>query len=346
MKKLQTIQVLRVLSILLIFLSHCSELMVINGQNALSKWGGAGVSIFVAISGFLSAYNYLNKENVPNSWKIYKQKWKKYGLVHLITLVISIPLMISLIRTDVIKSFIALICNGFLIQAFVPVESIYFSYNAVSWYLSLTIFFAVMIPICVQLWKRMNAKSWLLSLIAVWGGELLLCIITAGSEIQHWLIYICPVVRFFEFFVAGGAYKIFANYDTDKERIVNKKILFVTVVVIEVILLVASTIVRTAYFSSFAWFLPSIVLVVCCYFLEDSIDNNLIVRVLMFFGGITFEFFMLHQLVIKYISAFLRRIDIDVRMGYLPAFIIAVVSAYGLNRLNKYIFERRERNAC
>lgn len=176
------------------------------------------------------------------------------------------------------------------------------------------------------------------------GGQLFLCIITKGSEIQHWLIYICPVVRIFEFFVAGGAYKIFANYDTDKKRIANKKLLCVTVVVIEVILLVTSTIIRTAYFSSFAWFLPSIALVVCCYLLEDSIDNNLIVRVLMFFGGITFEFFMLHQLVIKYISAFLRRIDIDVRMGYLPAFIIAVVSAYILNRMGKYIRERKKRD--
>lgn len=171
MKRISAIQFLRVFSICLIFLSHCSELVVINGQNVLSKWGGAGVSIFIAISGFLSAYNYLNKENAFNSWILYKQKWRKYGPTHFVTLIISIPLMISLIRTDVFKSFIALICNGFLIQAFVPVESIYFSYNAVSWYLSLTIFFVVMIPICVQLWIRMNAKSWLLSLIAVWGGS-------------------------------------------------------------------------------------------------------------------------------------------------------------------------------
>lgn len=83
--------------------------MEINGCNALSKWGGAGVSIFIAISGFLSSYNHLYINELQCPLSIYKRKMKKYGIVHILTLLLSVPLMISIIKTDVVKSFLTLL---------------------------------------------------------------------------------------------------------------------------------------------------------------------------------------------------------------------------------------------
>ena len=60
--KIAAFQGLRGWAIFLVFLSHCSQLYNINGVNRLVYFGCAGVSIFIILSGFLTAKNILNRE--------------------------------------------------------------------------------------------------------------------------------------------------------------------------------------------------------------------------------------------------------------------------------------------
>lgn len=53
--------------------------------------GGMGVSIFIAMSGFLEAYKYSEKEP-SNALGIVYFKWRKFFWLHIVTLIMSLPL--------------------------------------------------------------------------------------------------------------------------------------------------------------------------------------------------------------------------------------------------------------
>lgn len=61
--KIVSFQVLRAISITLIFLSHCEDLIRVNEINCLKYLGCAGVSLFIALSGFLTAMKYNDADN-------------------------------------------------------------------------------------------------------------------------------------------------------------------------------------------------------------------------------------------------------------------------------------------
>lgn len=148
MKRIQNFQALRGVAFLLIFISHCF--------GNLKWWGASGVSLFIILSGFLEGMKYSNAKYPPLEDYVKRKIGKIYPL-HLATLIISIPLSVSLFReSGALKYFAKLIVNALMLQSWIPIESVYFSFNAVSWYLSLVILFAVVSPFLVKKVQESN----------------------------------------------------------------------------------------------------------------------------------------------------------------------------------------------
>lgn len=134
--KIQSFQLIRAVAITLIFLSHCENLMRINDINCLKYLGGAGVSIFIALSGFLTAKKYDDLDN-SSAIVLYKRRWKQFYKNHYFTFVLSVPLTIGVLKRSIFQWLVQLVANLSLTQSLIPISSVYFSFNAVSWYLSL-----------------------------------------------------------------------------------------------------------------------------------------------------------------------------------------------------------------
>lgn len=96
-----------------------------------------------------------------------------------------------------------MIANATLIQAIVPEKSVYFSFNGVSWYLSLTLFFALLTPVAIKIWKHLTIKLSVVLALMLFVIELLLVCFFGHLNFGHWVMYIFPLTRFFDFLIGG-----------------------------------------------------------------------------------------------------------------------------------------------
>jgi peptidoglycan/LPS O-acetylase OafA/YrhL len=159
-----------------------------------------GVSFFFVLSGFILTYIYPDLPNFAAVRRYYVARIARLWPLHLLTLLLVVGLR-------GIPSFEALTLNALLLQAWVPIERIYLSYNAVSWSISTEVFFCLMFPLLIPsleknwYWKLFGSAFLVLALIA--GCNLSGLPLFSPNEVSaHGLLYISPLSRIFEF-IAG-----------------------------------------------------------------------------------------------------------------------------------------------
>ena len=140
--RIKSVQVIRAIAFILIFLSHVE----------LISTGPVGVSLFLVLSGFCMTYSYLDKsEKTPcpsfmNNLKFARDKIKKLYPLHVVTLLfVALVIFGELILyngsgTEIAKQGSYFVANALLLQSWIPWRDGYFSFNAVSWYLSTSAF--------------------------------------------------------------------------------------------------------------------------------------------------------------------------------------------------------------
>ena len=124
---------------------------------------------------------------------------RKFYPLHILTLFVAVPFSLSLLLSLDIKTWVSLFFNITLTQAQIPKSSVYFSFNAVAWYLSLNAFLIIISPFVLYFWKDKSKKQILTILVLILVIESILCLISYNSEYAHWLLYICPFVRSLDF---------------------------------------------------------------------------------------------------------------------------------------------------
>ena len=283
---------LRGIFILFIFLHHMS---------VFPGGGGMGVAFFFVLGGFSMTLGYHEKILLPTfhyGQYIARRAIKFYPL-HWLCLLASIPLVIDNFTWP------TFLVNAALLQSWVPNAAYYFSYNAVSWYLANTMFFAIIFPF-VYRWKKRSSKmsKWVV-FICVVIAYLLILFFANGLN----LLYINPLVRSMDF-VFGICLGLFYLKSKEKAQLVdrfeNSPRLGQVVVFASILLLVAQACIMAHYsckIAPFYWLLIAVVIYVSsmmseCNGVKNGImTNNLLVK----FGECSFTFFMIHQIVIKYV---------------------------------------------
>ena len=140
--RIESIQIIRAIAFILIFLSHVG----------LISTGPIGVSLFLVLSGFCMTYAYLDRPektpipNLRNNLRFAWGKVKKLYPLHVITLLfVALIIFGELILhkgsgTEIPEQGGYFIANALLLQSWIPWRDGYFSFNAVSWYLSTSAF--------------------------------------------------------------------------------------------------------------------------------------------------------------------------------------------------------------
>ncbi len=300
--KLASLQGLRGYAILLIFISHSFM------TNFTGSFGAYGVSIFIVLSGFLLG---LKRTNYTNSIaKVTLSKISKVYPLHLLCMLSAIPLAINL--KDISSSVIYILkCMGlhlFCVQSFVPIKSYYFSLNMVAWYLSILLLLAILSKPVKSLVggfvSRFSVLKIFVAMLAIW--LLLICYVSfcKGSQISHWLIYICPLVRMVDFLLGvmfGAIVVLKKDYLLGK---INGGLAF-TVLAIAIFAGGISCFTRGtvlhSYFYSVVWLPISLGLIFIglkdgVKFVDFIFQNKFILAV----GNLSLEIFLIHQLVIRY----------------------------------------------
>lgn len=267
--------------------------------------GSAAVAFFFVLSGFCMMLGYKDvvlREDFSYSNYLKRRITRIYPL-HWITL--FVVLLLFFIGGDAI-SLKKLALNGLLLQSWVPVSNVYFSYNDVSWYLSTGLFSMLLFPMLVWIGGKLVTKQKIII-----GIVLLLVYFTFAISIpttmRHALLYINPVARLFDFILGMFVADFFIwlkQKDFVRVWISKHANLLDVIVVLAFIGLILESIYIKADFRLFApvyWVLIAIILLEVTL---TSSSNNIFHRILRcdFVQKATccsFSFMMCHSLIIS-----------------------------------------------
>ena len=190
---------LRGIFILFIFFHHC--------LNLYTGGGSLAVTFFFIASGFSLTLGYHNRVKEPTfSFKQYiTRRAVKFYPLHWICLLVSLPLVFTPSNW---KQLPILVTNAALMQSWIPMQDIYFSFNSVSWFLSDILFFAAVFPFVYRWIDGASQKSRYTVVIAVLIFYVVLAI-SLPPEHRHAVLYINPLVRLLDFMFGIFLAKIF-----------------------------------------------------------------------------------------------------------------------------------------
>lgn len=119
--------------------------------------------------------------------------------------------------------FIKLIANVLLIQSFIPIKEVYFSFNAPSWSISDELFFYLMFPfIIIGYYKFKNAFFLNILLLIV----IPIAIFYLPEKLDHFLFYINPFLRIADFGLGILLYNLYNRINTANIRLMGQGTLF------------------------------------------------------------------------------------------------------------------------
>ena len=175
-----------------------------------------GVSFFFVLSGFILAFVYPTIENGAARSKFWLARFGRVWPLHLTTLLLFMLMLPELWLNHTAIS-LPLLANLFLLQGWIPVESFFFSFNAVAWSISTEAFFYLSFPFLIKnfarTWPLKLASSLALVLVMANTANLLhLPAMAASAVSMHGMMYINPLTRIFEFVLGMTVAHLYRRY--------------------------------------------------------------------------------------------------------------------------------------
>ena len=318
-------------------------ILVIFFHHALPSYPGGGdmgVACFFVLSGFCYALGYGSKVKAAdfNYRGFIKSRLAKFYPLHWITLLIAIP--ISLHVGLGWKNGVILGINGLLLQSWIPLSSVYYSFNGVSWFLSDMVFLVAVFPFLSRLLDS-GSRRWLFIIPAV-AVYCILCIWTP-ADLRNAILYVNPVVRLCDFAVGilSGMWYLRLKDNVSVTEFVQRHKVFLRIVSAAslLVLLFMSVFIPEQYTLMAFMFWPAAVLMLICISLNPG--GLLSTPLLQRLGQISFPFYMIHQLVIRYLDILSDIVVIDLNRVALVliALFVSIVFSF---LLNKYVIHLRK----
>lgn len=263
----------------------------------------------------------------------------------------AIPLALDVLRESVALFSVEFVLNATMLHSWSLIWDINDSFNGVSWFLCVTVLFALLTPLIVKTIAKLNGKKSLLLLGVIFVFQ---CVfgyfipqILPGEQ-AHLLVYCFPPVRLLDHIAGCALFNICARL---KDRISGRAACaaFIASVAVCAAIYAVSFLVRgLRLLEVAAWSLPSWAVIAALYlgegkskFLAAVMGNH----VAVFLGNITFEFFLLHKLIIRYIRAgvrFLFHIELHFAIVAVAAFALSLGASIALYYMNRYFTAKRK----
>lgn len=332
-KRLEGIQILRAIAFLEIFLGHCG-----------AQWCAAsfGVSIFVILSGFCMAINYLPKVNKLSlnpvqCVKFSVSKIKKLYPLHLIMLAVIYVLVKMPTSGQAIPRMIREIL---LVKCWTTHSEDYFSYNGVAWYLATYFYICMMAPYAIHLVAKVKNKKQAFTMgtgiyVVMLGIGLFFSKVTIpiGDGFAKWITYICPFYRMLDFTL--GVLLGWMYLNCRKKEMVNPR----RTHLLEILALIAFVVMEYAYLpikenymgiGYNVYFVPASLLIVWVFAVNEGfitkILNN---KVLLWLGNISGFTFLIHQVVLRGLKMYVIKASIGQAYLWVVVFATFVVTIIG-----------------
>lgn len=326
---------LRGIFAVVIFLSHYKI-----GPTALMPSGGdCGVAFFIMLSGFVLSAGYADRfrRRETGYRKFIVGRVRKLYPLHLMCFVWAVFLYHYL-------SPVTAVPNLLLLQSWVPSPSFFFSYNAVSWYLSDALFFYLAFSLLIKAGVGRSVKAAAVCLTATLGYVGFSHLIR--PDLLTAIAYVNPLVRLIDFGIGMLLWQLFDSRRFEAFRtVMTDRLSFASKSAIE--LVVVAWLALTVYFypsvdecyglASYWWPVMGVMILQFSAFDRDGgvVSRLLHSRILLSLGSVSFAFYMVHVLTISSVDMVVLHSGIAIPeiVRFIVVFVIAVVLATMYHRL-------------
>ena len=263
--------------------------------------GFIGVGFFFILSGFVLTYSYENKilAKKINKKDFYIARIARIYPMHLLMLLVVIIKNCVILSTEIPFNIGSFFLNLFLLQSFVPVYDVYFSFNSVSWSLSDEMFFYLSFPFLMPLLTKIKYKLKILSVPIMAAIIIIVNLNLHNADEKFAILYINPIFRIFDFILGIYVCQLW-NYLRNRQI---SKINFNYVEVFSLILMFAfvyfSGNVSLSFRYSVYYWIPMFILLITFAFQRGYISKLLSKRSLILLGEASFCFYLIHVLIIQ-----------------------------------------------
>lgn len=269
------------------------------------RYGSRCTSFFFIMSGFLLAYTWKDIE----FGKYIKGKLKRLYPLTLCVLILAIGC--SFFLNDMVNGdmpvgsllwLLSIILNLVLLKAFVPIESVFYSFHGPSWYISVLIIFYVVGYFVVKENNKGTHRRKLLieSISIVYIIEFVLCIMIDTKELSDLRLYLTYVNPYFRIFGEGMLGVLLCVYMPQIQlRIAkwDKNVLEIGALVTFFGFFIANNFVSSSIWSAWVWFIPVSSVIIAFYQDEGIVSGIFKSSFWQFLGNISFEMYMTHAFV-------------------------------------------------
>jgi peptidoglycan/LPS O-acetylase OafA/YrhL len=351
-KRITSLQGIRLIAFFGVFISH-------SNIDQLSSGGAWGVSVFLILSGFLMIYSYydtnkLTTSTIKENLQFGVKKIGRLYYLHIAMLLVSIPFQQSANTIASESTCLAskVILNTSLLQSWIPKKDVFFSLNAVSWYLSDLLFLYVMFPCVLRLmnhYKGINSAVRILIItyctqcISAYLAYCLQLSYSLNDNFILWFVYVFPPIRFIDFFIGCNLGYIFIKFKKPHNNIGIFTALEVSILLFIIIQLYFYTesitipsITNSNIFLSnwwgfsMIWTISSGALVFVFAFGKGVISFILSKESIQFLAYLSAYAFLIHQMIYRYLEFIERKLSINMHpiINIIICFILTFIGSY------------------
>lgn len=282
---------------------------------------GQGVSFFFILSGFILTYVYPQFKSSNEVRRFFVARVARVWPAHMAAIILLFAIYVPLSFGEG-RSILTWTLNIFMIQGWIPLKEVFFSFNAVAWSISTEFFFYLAFPFLIRdfetTWTYKLMFSFLLVIAIVWFCNYFnLPAYDADAKYsisRTALVYINPLSRLFEFVLgmcvalAWKKYYGLSNFGKITGSILELAALGVIALFL--------------YLSSYAGYLTSLIgpagseylghtgaslsFALCIFII--SLERGLVSYILRFkipvlLGEISYSIYLFHQIILRFYGA-------------------------------------------
>lgn len=324
---INSLQSIRFFFALMIFYHHYFRHPIIE------QFGTLPVSFFFILSGFVMTLSYEDK--VESSSFVYKsyiiKRIKRICPLNIFCLALMLMLTVSLdylTNSFKIYTYLLYILDLFLIQAWIPIKTVYFSGNAVAWFLSSMLFCYIAFP---WILKRLKKNLVLLMLIVL--SLYFIIIQFIHGDYIHALIYINPIFRVVDFMIGISLGIVLKKKEINvKNKTISTCIEIFSICFVIISLLVYDNI-PVKYGTASLYWLPSLFLIYALAIGKNGvgiISCCLRNKTLVYFGSLSFPIYMIHRIVIRFYHIVENHMPIDKEsiIGFVICLLLTIIISH------------------